>query len=355
MKRFLLLIVSVLALVGCGKKSPQDLFEESKSGVVLILNEYYFTLSLPDGSTMYFTGLDSDGSLANLTSDRNEIERNRQAMTGTGFFIDGDGTIMTNRHVAQPQIDRAAVKNSYNQMMSYIKAYYTDRMAQLSQAYDALDDQKALCFSMDFYGNSVPDLLQMEKIADQQKEIKAKYEELSATRDQLSDNLTLDELKISSVCVIGIAYNNTFVSSEKDFIGKNPCTVVRVSDKEEVDLALLRLKSGKTPDSAHVFDAKGKADELQIDQQLYMIGYNAGPQLASTRRGIQVQMTSGKVTQLPDGERVLYSIPTVQGSSGSPVIDEKGNLVAVNFAKLVGSDNFNFGIPKNKIEEFLNK
>ena len=64
-------------------------------------------------------------------------------------------------------------------------------------------------------------------------------------------------------------------------------------------------------------------------------------------------MTSGKVTQTPDGDRLLYSIPTVQGSSGSPIINEDGNVVAVNFAKLAGSDNFNFGIPLERIRNFL--
>ncbi len=83
-----------------------------------------------------------------------------------------------------------------------------------------------------------------------------------------------------------------------------------------------------------------------------MIGYNAGPILANTKSGIKVQMTSGKITQLPDSDRLLYDIPTLQGSSGSPVIDDQGNLVAVNYAKL-GNTNFNFGIPVNKIEKFL--
>jgi S1-C subfamily serine protease len=75
--------------------------------------------------------------------------------------------------------------------------------------------------------------------------------------------------------------------------------------------------------------------------------------LGTTKQGIKVQMTSGKLTQLPDGQRLLYSIPTVQGSSGSPVIDEFGNLVGVNFAKLGGTDSFNFGIPKSSVEAFL--
>lgn len=48
-------------------------------------------------------------------------------------------------------------------------------------------------------------------------------------------------------------------------------------------------------------------------------------------------------------------LPTLQGSSGSPVIDEYGNLVAVNFAKLGTTDNFNFGIPEERIKEFLKR
>ena len=67
------------------------------------------------------------------------------------------------------------------------------------------------------------------------------------------------------------------------------------------------------------------------------------------------QMTSGKVSQLPDGSKVLYSIPTLQGSSGSPVIDRDGYVRAVNFAKLRGTDSFNFGIPEKQIINFLNQ
>ena len=370
MKRLLIALMSVLLLVGCSKNSPKDLFDESKSGVVMIFNEFYYTLTLPDGNVVYFTGLDSDGSLKDVAFDLADIKDKKAAMTGTGFFIDRQGTIMTNRHVAQPQIDKTAVKNSYNQMISSIKAYYAEQMSQMSEAYQALENQKSDCYYTDFYGNSYTDEEKLQQIVSQQSQLESQFNTLNNVRESLNDNMSLDELKISAVCEIGIAYNDTYVTSKKDFLEKNPCVVVKVSDKENVDLALLQLKNKKTPDDAHVFNPDGTVEEgivdklksvfssndeniLQIDQQLYMIGYNAGPTLANTKQGIQVQMTSGKVTQLPDGERVLYSIPTVQGSSGSPVLNSHGALVAVNFAKLVGSDNFNFGIPMNKVKAFV--
>lgn len=372
MKKIICFLLVVLALTGCGEKSPQELFDESKSGVVMILNEFYYTLTLPDGTVIYFTGLDSDGTLKDMAFNQKEILSKRQAMTGTGFFIDSQGTIMTNRHVAQPQIDRAAVKNSYNQLVSSIKAYYSEQMSEMSEAYQTLERQKNDCYSVGYYGESYVDEQKLLQIESRQSELADQFNTLNSVRKSLNDNLSLDELKIASVCEIGIAYNNTFITSEKDFVGKNPCVMVKVSGEENVDLALLQLKDKRTPDGAHVFAVDGSVDEgivdklkekfrskddriLQIDQQLYMIGYNAGPTLANTRQGVQVQMTSGKVTQMPDGERVLYSIPTVQGSSGSPVVNARGQLVAVNFAKLVGSDNFNFGIPLNKIQAFVGR
>lgn len=370
MKRLLIAFFSVLLLVGCGKNSPKDLFDESKSGVVMVFNEFYYTLTLPDGNVVYFTGLDSDGSLKDVAFSLADIKDKQAVMTGTGFFIDKQGTIMTNRHVAQPQIDKAAVKNSYNQMISSIKAYYAEQMRQMSEAYQTLENQKSGCYYTDFYGNSYTDEEKLQQIVSQQSQLESQFNTLNNVRESLNDNMSLDELKISAVCEIGIAYNDTYVTSKKDFLEKNPCVVVKVSDKDNVDLALLQLKNKKTPDGAHVFNPDGTVEQgivdkvksvfssndesiLQIDQQLYMIGYNAGPTLANTKQGIQVQMTSGKVTQLPDGERVLYSIPTVQGSSGSPVLNSRGALVAVNFAKLVGSDNFNFGIPMNKVKAFV--
>ena len=66
-------------------------------------------------------------------------------------------------------------------------------------------------------------------------------------------------------------------------------------------------------------------------------------------------MTSGKVTQLPDGQRLMYSIPAIKGSSGSPVLNEWGEVIAVNFAGFGTTGDFNFGIPIEQVRKFKNQ
>ncbi len=377
MKRLSLWCVLLGCLLSClcscdTEKSPEELFEGSKSGVVLILNRYYYQMKLPNGKYLYFTGLDGDGDF-DFTADRNEILSKAVTLSGTGFFIDRKGTIMTNRHVAQPVVDKSAVKTQLNNLLNAIRTYYTLQMQNLQEQYAQLENEKSDCYTTDYYGNSVYDADRYDRLEEQESELRSSFQALVEARDRMLDgNISLDELSITPVCEVGIAYDGTYVTSVDDFLKKNPCVVNKVSDKENVDLALIRLKSGVTPESAHVFGlgeeenptlaerlgamfGKKKDTTLRIDQELYMIGYNAGPALATTKQGIKVQMTSGKITQLPDGERLLYSIPTVQGSSGSPVLDKSGRVVAVNYAKLAVSDNFNFGIPLNKILAFVGK
>ena len=42
------------------KKRLRTCLTSKKTGVVLILNEYYYTLTMPNGNNLYFTGIGSD-------------------------------------------------------------------------------------------------------------------------------------------------------------------------------------------------------------------------------------------------------------------------------------------------------
>lgn len=81
---FALLLLLVLA--GC-KKAPQDIFDEEKTGVVLICNEYYYDITLFNGKHIYFAGLDDDGDFINLKSNLQDIKKKPGVLNGTGFYI----------------------------------------------------------------------------------------------------------------------------------------------------------------------------------------------------------------------------------------------------------------------------
>lgn len=370
---FLVSLLAVICFVSCTTQppTPEELYKEQASGVVLVLNKFYYNIALPNGEHLYFTGIEQDGTLTGLTDDVNEIRQNCGNLMGTAFFIDKNGTLLTNRHVAQPYIDASQVKLSLMNIIRYAKALYEQRMNELSAQYDALQEQKAECVTTDYWGEEQIDQQRYAQLDQQQAQVQQQYYEASQERNSVENQLDPANITIHSICQLGIAYNDSYVTSEADFLVSNPCNLVRVSQDENTDLALIQLRSAHTPDNSFIFSVDGKpksgnliktlfqkndnssAEKLKIDQQLYMIGFNAGIELANTRKGIKVQMTGGRVTQLPDGERLLYSIPAMQGSSGSPVIDAQGCLVGVNFAKMNNSDNFNFGIPLKKVRQFV--
>lgn len=382
----LLLTCLSMLVVGCktepAKKTAEQLFDECASGVVLIYCESYYSITLPTGQTMYMTGLDEDGDAVNVTTDEELIKRNCNRMFGTGFFIDSKGDIMTNRHVVNVSMDEFEAQEKIVASLRRERQTYIDSMDMARQAYAELEEKKKECYSQDFFGNVyVSNQEMLQKINILMANVEERFNGWRYLCEFISANANPRAIKVKTYSKLGIAYNNTHVEDFDDFLKGNPCTVRKISRHEDADLAIIQLKKKQTPEHVHVFDVTGKvmkekeskslgdyinqilfgetpmeetdADELKMDQQLYMIGYNHGIVLAQTREGIKAQMTSGKITQLPDGMRLLYSIPTMQGSSGSPVLDEDGTLRGVNFAKATLNDDFNFGIPMNLIKDFL--
>lgn len=356
--------VLVLLLAGCQRQmKPEEIFNKQKSGVVLIMNAYYYELMMPNGERLYFTGVDEqNGGFTGLTNDKDEVMENRNVLNGTGFFISQKGDILTNRHVVAPAVDKALVKENYHALLRNYSAYLTSLQEMLAEKYAAIQQYASEHAYYDEYGNLYTDMSDdiMRTLSDDVETLKQQYTEAEEMKQGIENNLMAGDFTIRCVAEYGIAYDNSYVGTElkameRDFMQRNPCVLVKESAAADTDLALLCLKSGKTPDDKFVFEIPGEddMDALEVNQTLYMIGYNAGIILANTKKGVAAQLTSGTVTQMPDGDRLMYSIPTMQGSSGSPIVDAYGRVVAVNFAKMAASDNFNFGVPLNKVRKFL--
>ena len=373
MRKFLHMILALLGLTlisACTKdKDPQTICEEQQSGVCVVLNSYYYEIILPNGNKWFCKGIDEEGDLDGLTFDESEILKNKAMTTGTAFFIDNNGTLLTNRHVVNPIVSEETIKTAAGNLISAIGEYIQAARIEYAQQYQSLEDAKQECYSYDYWGHVDVNKSRLCEIEAAQQELSNQFNEASEMASNINQ-ISLSAIRVVPQSEIGIAYNNTFVTDVDDFLKKNPCVVVKTSKDEDVDLAKIQLKDKRTPEGKYVFKIKGIAEEeknilnvfnmnkdkdgqLKIGTNLLMIGFNAGLILGNTQQGIQAQMTKGEVTQTPDGSRVLYSIPTLQGSSGSPVIDYQGYVRAVNFAKLKGTDTFNFGIPEKKIIQFL--
>ncbi len=372
--RYIFSLLAVLALFSsCGKKSPEKIFEEAASGVVLILNEQYYSLDFGAGMQIYFTGI-ADGMLRNVTFDPKEAEKNKNIFFGTGFFVSEKGEILTNRHVAAPNLDTKSAVATLRSSIGKVRRILEMQVNALVEEYSVLETRRDTYeseMSVGWYFGTLTEAQiahytkQIEEVNIELARLEPVIAEYSAAVNKLY-RMDYSAATLRSHSKVGIAYNDTFVSSSADFI---PCTVTKISNDEDVDLALLQLKSKKTPEAAYVFDVRAAMQEspadkvqklfdethgtLKVNDALLMIGYNAGIQLAATKQGIKAQLTSGNVSQQPDGDRLLYTVPTLGGSSGSPILNEKGQLVAVNFAKVGDTQNFNFGIPLHCVMNFL--
>lgn len=369
--RLFLVITFIMMLIGwtgCDStKTSDELYSECSSGVVLVVNQYYHKITLPTGKVWYFSDFDEDGDLEDWTMDQEEILKNRKLITGTGFFISDKGVILTNNHVANPQIAVKDAKNSVRRVFSAMDEILKAAMQELSDQFDELEKSKSGCvqynpYLEEYYVNEE----KLNEIKTEQAQLKEQYEELKQNKEQLK-TMDLSDLSVETICDLGIAYNDTYVTKISDLV---PCVVVKVSDKENVDLATLQLKNKQTPDNKYIFAVNETQEEsfsdkvknlfsdndqqeLKTGQKLFMIGYNAGFTLSNTQQGIKAQITNGTISQMPDEDKMMYTIPSLPGSSGSPVLNEYGQLVAVNFAGIRETQNFNYGIQLKRVQQFL--
>lgn len=317
--------------------TEKEIDAEMSSGIVLILNTSYYEMKLSNGTSWYFTSIDEKtGELENLAFSEEDIKVTRS--TGTGFFISEDGMIATNNHVVTGDVTEKTAKRNLKSLLKSLKTSAAEKYNSLKEYDGKLIEQmqykavNGLDYSSEY--------AESNKVETAMKQYASLYNEVA--------DIDVSDTELIPHNFVGVAYNDTYVSGYSDFI---EC-VVKDTDPEH-DVAIIQLKDKRTPDGRYIFEVPEEdmletysfADKIGTDKndKLVMMAFNYGTSLAFTKEGIRAQCTSGQLSQ-EDTEKIMYTIPSLHGSSGAPVVNLKGELVAVNFAGIDITQNFNYGM-----------
>lgn len=378
----------ILSMMACTSKkdsyTQEQLYEQASSGVVLIQNTYYYKITLSDNgfySTNYVFSKLQDGKLKNIShtisNNFNEVNDTiKSTIFGTGFIISPRGTIVTNSHVINPTTDKTLI---YQAFITYLKEEIDKCNQRIEIEQHDLDifekeirDNKRL--------NPQGYAMMIEGIQMCKKAIKG-YTEY---RDNCLRKIGLSNFEVELCSEIKIAYNGSHITSSNDLID---CFVVK--DVPNYDLGIIQIADANEfwnvcklndtpkwsceptklggyityrnlysnfmiPQDKYIFNLYNNETRNNEEIKLYMIGFNQGPTLASTNDGIKAQITQGYISQNTDSIKIMYSIPALQGSSGSPIVNQYGELVAINFAGINGTQGFNYGIRVERLREIVN-
>ena len=315
--------------------NSEEIYQKYNNSVGLIVQGFYYKLIDTEKNTpVAYIGYDreslKEGKLkwqAASPSEKNLLHP--VLFRGTGFFVtDGEnknGSIITNKHVAYP----ASVWGN-----------------------------KAMT------GNLDPSLERMKKaIEDIIKTSKLMDGDLSS--------LSPESLKWGEQSdFIGIAPNSNFIHIENGLSYEEmyekykrqviQCNRINRSKDKDVDLALIRTANRELPKNCKYINIsknlESDKNNLSPGSSATMIGFPA------TASGVFVELNEvnqlkamvmeGKITRSSGKYEVQYDILSRQGASGSPVFNENGKLIAINYK---GDSQLNYGILSGYIYSLMDE
>lgn len=339
-----LVAFSSFLLTGCGNKTESEICDEVESGVVLVLNCSYYEFVLPNEESLYFTSYDSEEGIKGLATDEDSVEYS--ISYGTGFFITEDGMIATNAHVVASTDNESDINSGMKDIFDALKLVVAAQYADYYEKYEKAEELANEARYSDEYSAS-----DYQYICSIRDALKNELDDLASTYQEL-DDINVRDCNIIYHNAISVAFNDTYVTGFSDF---EKCVIRKCDD--EHDVAIIQLKDKHTPEGRNVFyvpyenplknysfsDKMTRTFGDDKNEKLVMIGFNYGPILALTDDGIRCQHTSGSISQ-ESSSHLMYSIPALHGSSGSPVLNMSGELVAVNFAGLSTTQSFTYGV-----------
>ena len=315
------------------------IYDAYKDAVVLIKHRYG-----------YFAKINGKEFRLNVQDAKEET------IYGTGFFIDTNGNMVTNKHVLQPwnssDEESEKVNTTTRNLRMKIASILTKDVPE--NEYESFIDRNWSHASVSYdEGDGEGDYEETsEETSEPAGEEFVSSNETTTDTSAVStdiaasipvkDYVAIDDIEVYVKTLdIEVALhdsNDTWIN----------CEINKVSEDNNIDLGILQLADHKTPASVtNVINLDNAIDDdksLAPGQKAIMVGYPMGIDLAQTNSGIKVQLYNGQISKESDGNKIQYSITSTHGASGAPVFNECGQLIAVNFSGVDQVQGINFGI-----------
>lgn len=301
--------IGVYSFRGCGGSNSlqapsrlmtdNEIYAKYKNSTVLLIGFYYYKVSagnLDLGKLELPTEVViSEGKLKAVNGQRG----NMNMYTGTGFFVSEDGKIVTNLHIVRPWL--------FEKDLSLISDQYKMFMASVASENPAL--------------NAFTAQIKVEGVLD----------------------------------YIGMIPNGVYFSEDN----LKKCREFAVHDNIEKDVAILQLETMKLPDKSSIVDlnqAVVNDTEITVGSHIYTLGFPFGLSLQDLKspKGIQLLGHGGSITQESTKYSFGFDAASYGGASGSPIFNEKGQLIGILNSGVSKSQGFNYAIKASYVVDLLN-
>lgn len=226
-------------------------------------------------------------------------------ITGTGFFINSEGYILTNKHIAEPW-EEAPGFGLRNEIEPILKKISTN------------------INNLRISGYTV------------QLGILINGKEIPIKKD------TIDEVKLKKQLY--------------------PCTIVSSFPNTAIDVSVIKTSNGLLPEKAktiRINDIMSNTASIRKGDEACIIGFPVGLLVGTIYKDgkyyLEPTLKCGQISQANDQVQFQYDISSTYGASGSPVISRNGGkVIAINYSLLKNDGALiNYGVKSDHIYSFL--
>jgi serine protease Do len=302
--------------------------------------------------------INSADAQANGSRSRNTIEEACRAVVtiktasgfGSGFFINEDGYILTNKHVSE--MNENVQDSLYNARQS-LRNELKEKEALLSDIEDELAGKKNDIDTENSWISENTDDRYYGKLELEEKVAEIKSHQARLQSHAREYNVLMNRYNSEKAKADMLRQKYEQANSQIDQLASNTSLTIYLADGTKktasiisnsynYDMALLKIDGVKTP-----FIRPADVNQVKVGDTLYAIG---------TPQGFSQTVTSGILSSFRDGY-IQTNAQISPGNSGGPLIDNEGKAVGINTSKIVaeGVEGIGFAIPINVVVQEYNQ